>query len=85
MRVAVFFFTMKRCRVLLVLITWFSLFNGYLPFRRLFAVGLFRDNGNVPDLLQKLAYHRLCRYPNIFGRIGEVFSGPRVSKVAVVA
>jgi hypothetical protein len=37
-------------------------------------VGLSRDDGNIPILFQKLAEYHLCRYPNVFGRIREVFS-----------
>ena len=85
MHLAVIFFTVNRRRVPLVLIAWFGLLNSYFSFRRLFAVGLSRDNGNISDLFQKIAEYHLCRYSDVFGRIREVFSGRRVSQAAILA
>ena len=63
------FFTVGRCRIPLILVTWFRPVGGCFLFRCLFVLGLSCHNGDIPDLFQKLAEDHLCCHPNVFARI----------------
>lgn len=76
--VTVIFLAVDGRRVPLAFAARFNLFNSYISFWCLFAVGLSRDSGYAPNFFQEFAENHFRRDSNIFVRIRKVFAGERV-------